>query len=385
MTSRVNVLGVQLGHATFGSISGGDRHSLEVWSEWSRRAGCEVEILTSNFGAETCRRFRYDLRLLEIGRRSKPLDPYRIEYLRRCLSALVRAATLPAYDFVYASSTYFYDVFPALFVSMRSPGRTRVIASVFHLIPPPQKRGGNRMINVLAYVEQRVMLLLLRHFASHVIVDNTELRGDLQRIGFRLDRIVLSQMGVRVRAPLNGGAREGAVYVGRFSGPKGVDVLLEAWRLVCDSRPESILRLVGRDEGGFSARGITKSLGLESNVIIEDTLSDDEVTRLLQSSLIFVTASREEGYGLSLLEALAAGTPSVTFDIPAFRSAFPRGRIVATGYSREDLAAAILSAFGDERRLTEAREDIVRMSIPTWAHVAGDLWARMIGNGGSSG
>ena len=52
-------------------------------------------------------------------------------------------------------------------------------------------------------------------------------------------------------------------------------------------------------------------------------MSDEENQQLLRQAHALVTASREEGYGLPVVEAQAAGCPAVISDIPIFREIAP--------------------------------------------------------------
>ncbi|MEF8825672.1 MAG: glycosyltransferase, partial [Halapricum sp.] len=59
------------------------------------------------------------------------------------------------------------------------------------------------------------------------------------------------------------------------------------------------------------------TLGLERNVTILDFRdSHEEVIALMKAAEVFALPSRREGFGITVLEALAAGTPAVTIDHP---------------------------------------------------------------------
>lgn len=62
-----------------------------------------------------------------------------------------------------------------------------------------------------------------------------------------------------------------------------------------------------------------RKLGLEDDVALTGHLSLEELKTLYLGSRAVVSASLEEGFGLTVLEALALGKPVVCSDIPAFR------------------------------------------------------------------
>lgn len=103
--------------------------------------------------------------------------------------------------------------------------------------------------------------------------------------------------------------------VGRLAGQKGFDLLLDAWAKVRNRKNGWKLRIVG--DGSHLNRlqkQIVRNGIKDSAEIIPAT--KDIVSQYRQSS-IMVMSSRYEGFGLVLLEAMAAGLPIVSFDCEA--------------------------------------------------------------------
>ncbi len=109
-----------------------------------------------------------------------------------------------------------------------------------------------------------------------------------------------------------------AIYTGSIVPRKGVDVLVEAWRRVADRFPDARLLLVGPTdiveypgEAGFveQLQGRIAELGMEDTVRLAGR--SDRVEEYLRLSDLFVFASRQETFGISLIEGMACGLPSV--------------------------------------------------------------------------
>jgi glycosyltransferase involved in cell wall biosynthesis len=371
-----SVIGIFLGPIGNGGISGGDRHCLEVWSAWTKRGSEHLSVLTCVDGHELAKAFRYgdiDMQVVE-GQRTE-VGTARIGYVRRTLAALrFVARSKPACDVAYASSSYFYDVLPA--VALKSMNRgSRLVSCLFHLIPAPWERSGNVVSNTLSWIEQRVMIAVLKRFADLVIVDNPELIEDLSSLGLAKHRLLLSRMGTSGgKTPASVAKRFDGIYVGRLSKRKGVDDLLRAWRDVSNGSRGIMLALVGNEDGTVDCEAMVRDLDISANVKIFTRLSDEEVRARLGEAKFFITASREEGYGLSLLEALAAGLPCVTFDLPAFRWAFPKGRLIANGFTANALAGAVEELAGNPELYATLADTVRSMNIPSWDAVATDIW-----------
>lgn len=97
--------------------------------------------------------------------------------------------------------------------------------------------------------------------------------------------------------------------------------------------------------------------GLESRVRFEPDASDGALAQLLDGSQGLISASREEGFGLPALEALARGRPVILSDIPVYRELFGKwGRFFAPG-DHEALASVVLEVL-DKPPLQPSRSDL---------------------------
>lgn len=103
-----------------------------------------------------------------------------------------------------------------------------------------------------------------------------------------------------------------AVAVGRLEHQKGFDILINCWKAAVKTHPGWRLDIYG--EGSFrdELQRQINTLGLENSVILCGTCAD-MADKYTQYSLHLMT-SRYEGQGIVLIEAQAAGLPSVVFD-----------------------------------------------------------------------
>lgn len=94
------------------------------------------------------------------------------------------------------------------------------------------------------------------------------------------------------------------LYVGRFVGVKGIDVLLKAWDMIADKRGWT-LELVG---DGPLKETFRRQY---PDVIIKDFMSQEELIQEVRQSGCFILVSRFEPWALVLQEFAAAGMPIV--------------------------------------------------------------------------
>jgi glycosyltransferase involved in cell wall biosynthesis len=108
--------------------------------------------------------------------------------------------------------------------------------------------------------------------------------------------------------------RTGAlVYMGSFMPYKNVATLVRAMA----SLPDHELHLMSRISVDERAR--LSALAPGARLVFHDGATDEVYRDVLSGATALVSASRDEGFGIPLVEAMQLGTPVVVSDIPVFR------------------------------------------------------------------
>ena len=154
---------------------------------------------------------------------------------------------------------------------------------------------------------------------------NESKRKEFRKIlGISDDEILFSGMGI---------------YIYR----KGFDVLIKAFaeiKKICSYKIK--LALIGAGEQRENYLSLADSLGIK--IIMPDEFLKD-VREWLWASDIFVMPSREEGFSIALLEALASGLPVIVSDIEPFTeiiSSEKNNGLIAKNENPENFAEAML-------------------------------------------
>lgn len=148
------------------------------------------------------------------------------------------------------------------------------------------------------------------------------------------------------------------LYMGSFMPYKNVETLLETARLLPDYR----LHLLSKIQPQRLAE-LKKLAG--PNVVFHQGISDESYRQLLTTASALLTASRDEGYGLPVVEALAAGCPVVLSDIPIFREIAPSASF-ANPEKASDFAAAIRALENPETARHKVREGLKDCQTYSW-------------------
>lgn len=100
--------------------------------------------------------------------------------------------------------------------------------------------------------------------------------------------------------------------VGRLIATKGFDLLIDAYRLVAIKHPYWKLMILGEGQDQYMLEKRIRHYGLDGQVEIFPP-RPDMMKELLQTA-IYASASRYEGFGLAITEAMECGVPVVAFD-----------------------------------------------------------------------
>lgn len=104
------------------------------------------------------------------------------------------------------------------------------------------------------------------------------------------------------------------IVVGRYSHEKGIDLLLQSWKIIEVSISEWRLDVYG-DGDRTSYESIIDSLSIDRNrCSLHGRITD--VQQVYKESSISICSSRFEGFGMVIIEAMSCGVSVVSFDCP---------------------------------------------------------------------
>lgn len=341
-------------------ISGGDQRLIQIFKRIGK--DFEIDIYTSRDGKKLFSK--------EIGFANFVITD------RECRGNIFRAyfkrnkKTLGEikkrdYDIIYSSSDFFPDVVPAFFYKKRLP-QTRWIQCIFHLYPKWWRRPGSKIVALVGYIIQRYSFGKIKKSADQIININSDVAKFLEGYGIKRERLNLVPCGVdlgKISSYKPSIKKYDGAFLARLAPSKGIFDLPLIWSKVVKEYPKAKLAIIGggSDEIKAKLKKLIDENGLMKNIDILGYLPEDEAFGILKSAKVFLFPSYEEGWGIAIAEAFAAGLPVVAWNLPVYREVFPKAiRSVRLG-NVSGFADEILTILSDHSSIDQELEISVKL------------------------
>ena len=161
------------------------------------------------------------------------------------------------------------------------------------------------------------------------------------------------------------------VILGTIEARKNHALLLRLWKRLIDVMGEACPQLVIVGRRGWEADDVFALLGHEDfrgKVIEAGALDDAQLTEVLGRARALLFPSHAEGFGIPLVEALAAGIPVIASDLPVFREiAGDIPELLANDDENAWIAALTDYAGNNSARRARQLARLQGYTAPTWA------------------
>lgn len=174
--------------------------------------------------------------------------------------------------------------------------------------------------NVYDKVKSRIQFAadrMLAGLSQKIVAVSESVQKSLLRHGINKEKITILHNGIKIdryrgaqglETRKNLGIKEDEfifLFIGRLARQKGVDILIKALKKI----ERGILIVAGEGEESYGLARLTSELGLEQRIKFLGQRRD--IPELLAVADCLVLPSRWEGFGMVVLEAMAAGVPVV--------------------------------------------------------------------------
>ncbi len=144
------------------------------------------------------------------------------------------------------------------------------------------------------------------------------------------------------------------LFVGKLSKRRNVPLLIEAFATAVQQGgvPQHLL-IVGPDGWGLDPLGQAARLGVCDRVHWVEHIPMDELVHFYRAARAFVLPTEHEGFSLTIVEAMACGTPAIVFDHPGLE---PAVRDAAYVVDRAGLASGLVRMAGSDDAAADFRQ-----------------------------
>ncbi len=189
------------------------------------------------------------------------------------------------------------------------------------------------------------------------VTESTTSMNDLIKLGIKEDKIIMIPPGVdqNLFHPAAKSQYPSMVYFGgmrKYKRPLEVPYLL---RGLFEKLNGLKLFIVGTGPEECRMKRLVNELNMEDYVEFTGRISSKELSDIVASSWLNVHTSVTEGWGLSIIEASAAGTPTVAYDVPGVKDTVEEG---LNGIKVKD---------GDRKALADAAYSILTNPQKWWS------------------
>jgi len=409
-------------------FSGGDRIFTELIKGWKSYA--TIQLMGSEEAILISRRNGVEAEFLQISEMNAHVHcdiwgllKHTCQRLKAGIQALKRfEQALKDVDVVYSTSDFYPDFYPAYLMKQRHP-KIIWIAGYYLFAPAPWAKvtpykGLQRLRGLVYWLMQRPSYYLINNYADKVFVTSEpDVRHFITAKRSR-DQIIVVQGGVDVTAseeylrqssgirgqekgnskletgehplsssigPLTADLRSPAspkyeaCFIGRFHYQKGVLLLIDIWKKVCEKKPDAKLAMIGNGPLEEEARIKIKALGLEQNIELLGFMDGEQKFEIFKQSKVMVHPATYDSGGMAAAEGMAWRLPGVSFDLEALKTYYPQGMVKIPCYDEQQFAEAVLRLLHDpafyDQQAQLAHELI--LNVWDWRKRAELVWRAM--------
>jgi glycosyltransferase involved in cell wall biosynthesis len=150
--------------------------------------------------------------------------------------------------------------------------------------------------------------------AERIICVSQHLKQVLMAQGMCQQKIVVIPNGIDTKlfSPSdNSNSKCDIVFVGNLIELKGIDLLLQAFRQISGSGLNVHLKIIGEGILKRELHSLANQLGISDRVHFLGPIENSVIAKIIPTAKLLCLPSRQEGFGVVLIEALACGVPVV--------------------------------------------------------------------------
>ena len=171
-----------------------------------------------------------------------------------------------------------------------------------------------------SFIEGKLMPFVYKN--KKVITVSESSKKEIVKLGFSKDNeigIVNPGIDLRKYTKMKKAKNPSFVYVGRLKPYKNIEVAIKAFSKILELYPDAKLDIAGEGESMKHLVSLKNKLNLKSSVRFHGRVSQTKKAVLLAKAWAAVQPSMIEGWGITVIEANASGTPVIASNVNGLR------------------------------------------------------------------
>jgi|Deesub1362A_J573_1020465.scaffolds.fasta_scaffold01775_6 glycosyltransferase involved in cell wall biosynthesis len=197
--------------------------------------------------------------------------------------------------------------------------KKQILSIVYHIHGKTLFRELPLFIALYVYLMERLLIPVF-YKESAIITISESTKDELAKFGIPSKNILVIYCGIENKfGPSYKADIPMILYFGRVKKYKRIDNVIKAFKHIKEKIPEAKLIIAGKGDNYKELITLSKELGISDSINFVGEVSEEEKVKLLQKAWVFVTTSEKEGWGITVIEANACGTPVISYDVHGLR------------------------------------------------------------------
>ena len=204
--------------------------------------------------------------------------------------------------------------------------RKRGITLFYHLHARSLPGQVSKAVAIIITVIEKCYFLIYPN--RSFVTESTTSRNDLLKLGIKDKNIILIPLGVDLNLYniSEKSSYPAVVYFGGYRKYKRPLDAVSIFKKISIKLPEVRFTFIGDGPELQNVRSLVKDQGIANKTTFTGKLKDTDLAKIVSQSWLNVHTSVTEGWGLSIIEASASGTPTVAYSVPGVVDAIEDGK-----------------------------------------------------------
>lgn len=311
--------------------------------------GAEKQI---NMIADNLCTLGYDVTIITRNKKNTHDELVKINNLK-IFSVYIGRSKLSKYIYIFKCIKFLLkEPYPQAIITSQY-GSNSIIAALYSIFYKTNviARGSGREIEIIdKSVTKKVFFRILSKKINYIVAINKRLERTLINLlgSNSIDKIKYITNSVDVGNQVNIHKNKSILCMSRIEPIKGIDILLEVWKLLEERNYNIPLVIVGN---GSEKKYLKKKYKFLNSVLWKDETS--YVDQYIYNSRIVISTSRYEGVSNSILEAMSKGVPVIATNNHGNLELIENNITgILTSFKIEEIFDAVVRLYNDSEKLS---------------------------------